>query len=236
MVCVALYVGIFGSLPASIGRSLGGYMSQVYEHYQLQERLPYAKEIGDALLKIERDATTFENCLFPFDVVKICSGFVAMAAGVFCADFVFQQICGKVKKETILQFKKYLGVLATITKVGCLLICRICGLPMTLGFYVLYTYNMLAQYPKEHLMDFMSSNVTGSLSLVWAMGISFMLLVTLNVLQVSLSLSLRLIFKGLFLYTRSVLRHVEWFIRQLYNTTIILYNITSLAYSRHTDD
>ena len=47
------------------------------------------------------------------------------------------------------------------------------------------------------------------------------------------SLSLRL--KGLILYTGGVLFHAEWCIRQLLCFSIILYNITSIVYTHHTD-
>ena len=52
--------------------------------------------------------------------------------------------------------------------------------------------------------------------------------------QVCLSLSLR--FRGLFLYTGGYLFNVEWFIRQLWCSSIILCNIiTSVAYNLHTN-
>ena len=42
-------------------------------------------------------------------------------------------------------------------------------------------------------------------------------------------------FKDIFLYTVGILCHVEWCIRQLWCFSIILYNITSIAYNHHTD-
>ena len=49
--------------------------------------------------------------------------------------------------------------------------------------------------------------------------------------QVSLSLSLGV--KGLYLYTVGILCHVECCIRQLWCSSIILYNITSIAHDHH---
>ena len=40
--------------------------------------------------------------------------------------------------------------------------------------------------------------------------------------------------KGIFLYTVGVLFYAEWCIRQLYNSTTILYNIASIAHNHHT--
>ena len=55
--------------------------------------------------------------------------------------------------------------------------------------------------------------------------------------QVSHSLSLSLILRcmGLYLYTVNVLFYVEWCIRQLLSSSIISYNITSIAYNYYTD-
>ena len=50
-------------------------------------------------------------------------------------------------------------------------------------------------------------------------------------LQVSLSLR----FKGWFLFTVDILCNVEWCFRQLWCSSIIFYNITSIGYNRHTD-
>ena len=44
-----------------------------------------------------------------------------------------------------------------------------------------------------------------------------------SIVQVSLSV----IFKGLFIYTVGFLCHVELFIRQLWSSSILLYNITA---------
>jgi hypothetical protein len=41
--------------------------------------------------------------------------------------------------------------------------------------------------------------------------------------------------KGVFLYTAIVLFHLEWYIRQLWSTFIILYNITSIAHDQYTN-
>ena len=40
---------------------------------------------------------------------------------------------------------------------------------------------------------------------------------------------------GYLLYTSAVLIHVEWYIRQLWSSSIILYNILSIACDHHTD-
>ena len=55
----------------------------------------------------------------------------------------------------------------------------------------------------------------------------------LNGGRMQVSPSLR--FKGLFLYTIDVLFYVEWCIRQPRCSSIILYNITSIAYNHYTD-
>ena len=47
--------------------------------------------------------------------------------------------------------------------------------------------------------------------------------------------SLRLRFKGILLYTNRVLCNMECCIRQLWCSSVMLYNITSIAYNHYTD-
>ena len=59
----------------------------------------------------------------------------------------------------------------------------------------------------------------------------------LPMLQVSIRTSKRISLglKGLFLYTVGILFHKEWCIRQLLLSSIISYNITSIAYNHYTN-
>ena len=54
-------------------------------------------------------------------------------------------------------------------------------------------------------------------------------------MDLQVSLSLRLMFKGLFLYTVGILFNVEWRIKQIWCSLIILCNIISVTYNNYTD-
>ena len=54
-------------------------------------------------------------------------------------------------------------------------------------------------------------------------------------MQVSARLSLSFRFKGLFLYTCSVLFHVEWCIRQPWCSSIISFNINNITHNQYTE-
>ena len=61
-------------------------------------------------------------------------------------------------------------------------------MPILLGSTICYMYNLLAQHSLDQWLYFIASDVNGSFALCWSVGISYMLTVTLSVLQVNLLL------------------------------------------------
>jgi E3 ubiquitin-protein ligase MARCH6 len=73
--------------------------------------------------------------------------------------------------------------LASVVKIGALLFMRIFFLPVCLGLFVLSCINLLLKIPTAEWVHFSASNVVGSVALSWVAGITYMLTVTLSVLQ-----------------------------------------------------
>ena len=71
----------------------------------------------------------------------------------------------------------------SIVKVGFLLSVRIFCLPVVLGCMVLAVVNLRTQYSLEQMLTFIANDVVSFLYLSWASGISYMLTLTLTVLQ-----------------------------------------------------
>ena len=110
----------------------------------------------------------------------------------------------RLRLSSIAMVKEVLEALVAVVKVGVLLFLRIFLMPIALGtvrwtkcvdlsldisllFFIgglfLRCLNSLVEYSTAEWVAFSVSNVVGLLSLAWVLGISYMLVVTLSVLQ-----------------------------------------------------
>jgi hypothetical protein len=118
------------------------------------------------------------------DLFLLCAGYLTLFGIIFMA-YYFGQLATRAaalsrRMQVVFEPVKSL---ATVAKVGALLFMRIFFLPMCLGACVLSSLNVLLQQPKDTWVDFIATNVVGSVALTWVTGITYMLTVTLSVLQ-----------------------------------------------------
>lgn len=117
--------------------------------------------------------------------------FVLIAAGYMTIIFVtfsFDRLLANAKSvkflEALSTVADPLSQLAVMVKVGVLLIMRIFVLPITLGSAIIcvISYEVL-DYPLEQWAKFLTFNSVGIYGLAWVAGITFMLSMTISVLQ-----------------------------------------------------
>jgi hypothetical protein len=78
----------------------------------------------------------------------------------------------------------FVTIMVDIVKIGVLLSVRIFLLPCVIGLVIYHCWNsFLFGYGSEVLVDFCINNIIGSVSVLWGMGISFMLFSTIAILQ-----------------------------------------------------
>eukprot|EP01038_Epipyxis_sp_PR26KG_P004296 gene4296-6091_t len=124
------------------------------------------------------------NAIQIIDVYFIGMGFVT----IFCVVFLLNLSVGAVNSFFI---NRHLSVIvnlvnktSVVVKVGGLLVMRIFILPILLGSMILFlATNTILHSTIENWASFLSSNIVGCLSLAWVSGITFMLTMTISVLQ-----------------------------------------------------
>jgi hypothetical protein len=140
------------------------------------------------------------------DLVYIAIGYGTICFAVFLVDLVFF-LCKKVvsaftsnndnnpavnninnqqqQQGIIFTLSANLSQLSLIVKVGLLLVVRIFFLPITLGTAILIftSKHLLVSYTYEEWIHFLAFNAVGAYALAWVAGITFMLSVTISVLQ-----------------------------------------------------
>lgn len=91
---------------------------------------------------------------------------------------------GEAVSSNIKALLNFVQVMVDIVKIGVLLGVRIFALPCVTGFVVYLCWNsFLFGYKTDVLLDFCINNVVGAISVLWGMGISFMLYSTIAILQ-----------------------------------------------------
>ena len=118
------------------------------------------------------------------DVFLLCVGYGTLFLVVFLAHSMAQIAARtELSRRAAAVVIEPIRALASVTKVGVLLFMRIFFLPMCLGACVMSTSNVLLQLPQSRWVDFVATNIVGSIALTWVLGITYMLTVTLSVLQ-----------------------------------------------------
>ena len=136
--------------------------------------------VSDVIEKSRDSGSTLEV----LDVCLLFVGYFSIFSSIFLIFLLSQAM------EKIAGFSKFVSALsdvirslAGVSKVFVLLYLRIFILPMCLGACVLSSANVLLVIPREEWVTFIATNIVGSIALTWVLGITYMLTVTLFVLQ-----------------------------------------------------
>ncbi|CAN0372517.1 unnamed protein product, partial [Ectocarpus sp. 12 AP-2014] len=124
-----------------------------------------------------------ENTLRLPDLATICLGYMVMSSMVFMWRGIINAISNRTNKQILLRAKKAMRVIAAVVKVGLLLSLKMLLLPLLLGVCLDATTLPLFGCTGEARARFMAQHLVGSLLLHWVLGITFMLFVTVSVLQ-----------------------------------------------------
>lgn len=136
------------------------------------------------LNKVETLSATANPPLQFMDFVLIAAGYMT----IIFVTFSFDRLLANAKSVKFLEALSVvadpLSQLAVMVKVGVLLIMRIFVLPITLGSAIIcvISYEVL-DYPLDQWAKFLTFNSVGIYGLAWVAGITFMLSMTISVLQ-----------------------------------------------------
>jgi E3 ubiquitin-protein ligase MARCH6 len=183
------YIGIFALLPSSVGVAI--YM--VSTKLQLLQRtlgaLPGFDTVANTLIALN-DKSKETNLIFqPSDIGHIGLGYLTLACSVFFVQMVafFTLRRGPADRPGEDSGRKRLisaiDCCAAIVKVVVLLFIKMLVLPLSLGLCLDVATLPLFNKTVDDRVAFAGDDLFGSLALHWVTGITFMLLVTVSILQ-----------------------------------------------------
>lgn len=119
------------------------------------------------------------------DFFVIAMGYVSFFFFVSLLSYGFYLIPLRFQEASLIKmFNQSIQSLNRIVKVGSLLFLRILVLPLCLGVCLLVIFDtQLMHFTIDEVAHFFSMYTVGSIGLLWVMGITFMLAVTLSILQ-----------------------------------------------------
>jgi len=180
---IGFYVGVFASVPQIIGNALHHIFSRFTIFNSLSEFEPL-KFMIDLIIKVNDVCKSSQDAIHLFDVFHVGLGYTTIITVVFICNAFVYVLRKYIVHSNILKFVvEIMNSLALMVKVGTLLYIRIFALPVFLGAIILYCANSFYDYSLQAWVDFITYNLVGGISLAWVVGISYMLTVTLSVLQ-----------------------------------------------------
>ncbi|CAM9377016.1 unnamed protein product, partial [Ectocarpus sp. 13 AM-2016] len=183
------YLGLFAFFPFSIGASVTHAVSKYLDPHVLSslggrsELYLALRDVVQGWYELATSSEEQENTLRLPDLATICLGYMVMSSMVFMWRGIINAISNRTNKQILLRAKKAMRVIAAVVKVGLLLSLKMLLLPLLLGVCLDATTLPLFGCTGEARARFMAQHLVGSLLLHWVLGITFMLFVTVSVLQ-----------------------------------------------------
>jgi len=136
-------------------------------------------------------ASNTQNLVNIPDLLVIMAGYLLLIVDSFVLSQLSSLLSHRLTRGGTLRLGRnskalfqFVNVVVDIVKIGVLLGVRIFLLPCVVGFVIYACWNVfLFGYESEMLLNFCINNIVGSISVLWGMGISFMLYSTIAILQ-----------------------------------------------------
>lgn len=186
---VVCYVWTFGYIPLRIGSMYLPYLNSGSPVIQLLNKwLP--EFITSFVAEFAETNRKSGHLISVDDAAVILMGYVSNCIMIFSLGafaYYFQNKKFGIPLNATPKLFRYglsmMSIAASILKVGTLLFLRIFWLPVIVGFMALFSANVLFEFTQTEFITFMVDNTVGCISVAWVAGISFMLVITLSILQ-----------------------------------------------------
>lgn len=177
------YIGLFAFFPYSIGSTvLAAFSGEPSPSMKtLLSNIP--ETFKEFFLILSDLSGKSPSILQISDIGVIALGYTTVAAIIFVLGTVVGEVHSRLRLASVALIRDILETLVSVVKVGVLLFLRIFLLPMILGCLLLRCANEIFELSSHTWANYTASNPVGVLALVWVLGISYMLIVTLSVLQ-----------------------------------------------------
>lgn len=193
-----LFIIIFGLFPYLLGSSVYSFFSNFFsssfqsffctdaESTCMIDPIFMKFPFYEATLlvnTIHEESLKTDSIVKPIDISYILFGYtIAALFFLFLGNFIMMaySLNPNVLSATT---NRRVGMITSIVKVGFFLFVRIFCLPVVLGTIFLLILNIQTQYTTNQIVLFIAKDIVSFIYLSWASGISYMLTVTLSVLQ-----------------------------------------------------
>jgi hypothetical protein len=184
------YIWTFGYIPLRIGNLYHtffgdapvAFLKNIYQYFP-EIVTGFAGEFFDVSEKSNKLLAINEVLVILMGYVTICVAVFVLATCAFVIHVKMFTFPTNVTPKVVKLGLSVVGITSSILKVGTLLFLRIFWLPLIIGCMSLYCTNVIFEFTQTEYVNFIVSNMVGFVSLAWVAGISFMLAVTLSVLQ-----------------------------------------------------
>jgi E3 ubiquitin-protein ligase MARCH6 len=190
------YLGVFALLPSSFGASIFTLSSKLSALHTIIDALPGSETVINILVALNEKSKETNLIFQPSDIGQIFLGYSTFACFVFFVQMVAIITVSKraytrgqpngVDEELEAGRRKIISLIncsAAIVKVVVLLFIKMLVLPLSLGLCLDVATLPLFKKTLDDRISFTGTDLFGSLFLHWVTGITFMLLVTVSVLQ-----------------------------------------------------
>ena len=175
------YITFFFAIPYAIGHLMAARIDKAKWFRAMLLAVPEKLQLLAG--RVSEFSSSGDGTLQLVDIPIIVLGYLSVFVVIFTIDTIISWIHRRSSGHFLELVVEVLGMLSSVIKVGCLLFLRIFILPVLLGGSILYVANLLLQKTLDEWLAFAQSNIVGSCAMAWAIGISYMLTVTLSVLQ-----------------------------------------------------
>ncbi len=183
------YLGLFAFIPYSVGAAVVGAAEKYVESplglCTLRFLVP--PSICALAAEISQAAATDDHTLQLPDIGIILLGYLMMSAMVFTWRTIVCAVCQRVavaaRVPMLGKVVRVLECTAAVVKVGLLLFLKMLFLPLLLGLWLDAATAQVLGPDHAARVRWATENLVGTLLLHWVAGITFMLFVTVSVLQ-----------------------------------------------------
>lgn len=183
LVFSTIYISIMAAMPLLFGRKMMQVLVRLLAPYYTLMPSVVRSGVDLCYLVGERSAAS-KNPLQIVDFIHCGMGYNTVFTAVLLLYLFSSALSVFQANKYIASFCGLVNRLAVVVKVGILLVLRIFLLPVMLGSLLLTTVSAtVLHYSQDMWIGFMVNNPVGSYSVAWVCGISFMLTMTMSVLQ-----------------------------------------------------
>ncbi|TFJ85721.1 hypothetical protein NSK_003226 [Nannochloropsis salina CCMP1776] len=182
------YLGLFAFIPYSVGAAVVGAAEKYVETplgiCTLRFLVP--RSICKLAAEVCQAAAAEEHTLQLPDLGVILLGYLLMSAMVFTWRSIVCAVCKRMAVTALPMLGKVVRMLectAAVVKVGVLLFSKMALCPLLLGLWLDAATTQVIGPDHAVRVRFATENLVGALLLHWVAGITFMLFVTVSVLQ-----------------------------------------------------